>query len=631
MTTLDVDNHGPGTVFAAESQVFYNGDEFIEIRPVSADEFQACEETRFVPPTGEWDETARKLSENRLLVLLGDLGSGRRTAALQRLRGLCETSRIYELEPVWSRPRDQLLPPVTRGNGYLLDMSEPTPHQPRSEFCKQLLHWVQKQEIYLIVTTTPEVWGDDRWAAGAEGTVARLGSPDARLLVERELRAIGMASRVAILSDSAFEPIWKSKPKAEGACRLAKIITKKAPDTDLPTDIANEYLDWREWIDKQLPDNLDARALLWSCAFCDGGKRKSVLRMAENLRRKLGQKRTAADILSDRPASKRLEDAKIERSEDVVRLAPKQHGLPAAVRRHLWDEYEDQVEVLKDWIVTQVASLPFDDAERVVDAVLSLVIEYRDDDLLKKLRDALTGARRPLAVHALSRAALDPRFGAHVRGRLYTWLAHSPSQELVDLVAEVCGGAFGEQKPTMALVRLRRAALKSQPGSLALANAFTNLATHYPSQVLGAIKDWFADSSSRKAAINAFLALASREQGARIIFGVSAGGVAEPDFRDSLVSYFQAALADSAAKQAANSVMEEWKVLAEEGKLDKRTTVEAFGMALAPWIKDNVMQRFLPDSTQLDMNSFWGRVLAVGIQQTMSSVSPETNADVLEG
>ena len=53
----------------------------------------------------------------------------------------------------------------------------------------------------------------------------------------------------------------------------------------------------------------------------------------------------------------------------------------------------------------------------------------------------------------LSRAAIDPQFGAHVRASLYSWVKDSRSQ--ADLVAAVCG-QFGEQQPEAALVRLVR-------------------------------------------------------------------------------------------------------------------------------------------------------------------------------
>jgi hypothetical protein len=96
--------------------------------------------------------------------------------------------------------------------------------------------------------------------------------------------------RTAILDNPAFENIWKSAPKAEDARRLARLIFEGTDRS--PEEIADEYQGWREWIDKTLPDKkFGTRALMWAAAFCDGGQRKSVLLMSEDLRRRLHEDR----------------------------------------------------------------------------------------------------------------------------------------------------------------------------------------------------------------------------------------------------------------------------------------------------------------------------------------------------
>ncbi|WP_067823533.1 hypothetical protein [Actinomadura kijaniata] len=619
---MGVNVHDRATAFVAQTQIFQNGDDFIEIRPVPVGDFSSCAQERFVPPSGDWERTLDLLKQERLLVLVGERGSGRRTAALRRLRQACGIDPIHELEPVWSRPRAKLLPPVRPGYGYLLDLSDPTEQRPVDQFGGQLLQWAKDQQIFLVVITTQEVW-NGRWTHGANDVAVRIGSPDALRLTERELSINGHPDLVPLLQDPAFAPIWKSNPRAEDARRLARIIT--AASAADPGRIVAEYEDWRNWINDQLPATLGPRALLWASAFCDGGQRKSVMRMSEDLRRKLGERRTPADILGDSPASKRLKEAKIETEGDRVRLAPEQHGLAAAVRRHLWDEYEDQTNILKDWVVNQAATLEYEDAARVLDAVLDLVIQYRDDELLRSIRTTLTGERRPLAVRALSRAALDPQFGAHVRGRLYTWLA-SPSQETIDLVAEVCGDRFGIEKPDMALVRLRRAAQKSRPGSSALANAFTNLASHHPLQVLEAIRLWSTGTTWARAGNNAFLALASQDQGAEILYGRTGEHVGNPKFRKDLTRYFDTALGDPTTSQTAIEIMNVWAALVEQGRLDEEATVDVFAGAYAPRVQDPVIQRFLLASAHPGLDTFWGRVLTRALKLT-----PEAETDARTG
>lgn len=45
------------------------------------------------------------------------------------------------------------------------------------------------------------------------------------------------------------------------------------------------------------------RALLWSPAFCDGGNRKTILRMAQAFRFTVGHGRSPEEILAVRPSS----------------------------------------------------------------------------------------------------------------------------------------------------------------------------------------------------------------------------------------------------------------------------------------------------------------------------------------
>jgi hypothetical protein len=319
-------------------------------------------------------------------------------------------------------------------------------------------------------------------------------------------------------------------------------------------------------------------------------------------------------ILSDIPASQRLVDAEIKRDGDQALLSPTQHGLAAALRAYLWDEFEDPDlrEILTNWVVGQLGKLPLDDADRVANGLLDIVISYRDDSLLRALRDKLTGDRRPLAVRALSKAALDPRFGAHVRASLYDWVTTSKSQEVIGLVAEVCGSTFGEQRPGMALVRLGWAAQKSDPGSPALASALTDLAAIHPEDVLRSISKWFSEFDPPTAGINAFLALASRPQGAALLCRRAESASGHPVFRSELIEYFRRSLAEPTSYEAAISVLKAWEKFSAEGQIDPETAIGVLGVALVPVLRNHVTMRLYPGSWDLD--SFWGQAFSVAIR-----------------
>jgi hypothetical protein len=464
-------------------RINYFGDEFVEVSTIPRSAFNACREGRFVPPTGEWGSANKKLAAYRTLILAAEQGSGRRTAALKALSDYCAEDKILEVQCSWKRLRTELLPPPTRGYGYLLDLSESEGLSAETNFIGNLIQRVRQNDVFLIINTLDSKWSN-QLVEGHSDAIIRLHSPDARRLAESELRARGSHELINILANEKFKRIWESSPKAEDACRLARIIARQP---SLSADeIIEEYENWRVWIDKNLPVGLPSRSLMWSCAFCNEGRKQSILNMADDLRRETGENRTPSDALSEKPSSIRFAEAKIEPASERVRFPPGKRGLASAIRQHLWEEYADQRDILTAWIRKQIGSLPLDDAERVATSAMALAIERRDDALLRTFRDATVDRHPQLGISALSDAALDAKTGTHIRYQLYKWL-DSSSQNVIDFVAYVCGAEFGLKMPAGALVRLRWAAQSSPPGREAVTDAVNSIASRHPELVLSAI------------------------------------------------------------------------------------------------------------------------------------------------
>lgn len=613
----DLHLHDYANAYIAGTQIFNYGDsgDLIEMTPVPGTDLEACAAGRFVTPGGEWATAAGKLGEHGSLIITGDRGTGRRTAALWLLSHANKGGRIYELTPQWkNRPSLQAFRPLARpGTWYLMDMSdeiEDPPAPPAANFGKKLMDWAREHGLRMIVIAANDT-GAQSWAGSAGGAQVRLTSPDARELAVQELQAAGIQDH-GIIDDEAFTAIWKSKPRAEGACRLARLIAERGKRS--LQEIADEYRGWREWLSTEVPDGIGARTLLWSAAFCNGGQRRSVVRMSEQLRRKLGDPRPPQAILSDAPVSARLDAAKLEPKEDAtVSLPESKHGLDAALRAYLWDEFEDPElrGFLTQWLIELLAELPVEDAERVARGVLDIVVRFRDEELLKGLRDNFSDeTKRPIAVQTLASAALDPQFGAHVRARLYTWARTSKSQ--ADLVADVCGSTFGERMPGAALVRLGWAAQNSRPDSLALARALAAIAGKHPEAARTSIEKWFSDYDPPTAGLNAFLALASTRHGAQLLSGWADPDSGKDGYRDRLVSHLQLALAPASdTYEAAISVLQTWETLVSSGVLDSRNTVNLLGKALQPEFGNTLITRLYPGTW--DMNSFWGQVFTVAL------------------
>jgi hypothetical protein len=599
------------TAFVAHTQVFYYGEDFAEVSEVPEADLAPCAEGRFVPPDGQWQGAAGKLGHFGALIVISERGTGRRTAALRLLSGIRADGPIYELAPTWKRPSISILPSLP-GARCLLDMSEPTERPPSADFGKKLLDCAREKDLVLVVIAADET-GADRWADSAGNAAIRLRSPDARELAARELSlTVTGELRTAILNHPAFADIWLSAPKAADALRLVELIIEEPFRS--PEQIADEYRGWRSWIDDALREKkIGPRTLMWAAAFCDDGQRESVLRMSEDLRRKLKEDRGPAAVLSDTPASARLDEAGIKPNGDRVRLDPAHHGIAEALRLYLWREFEDPPlrDLLTKWLVAQLGELPPDDAERLARGVLDIVVRFRDDTLLRAVRDNLTGDKQPIAARLLSRAAVDPQFGVHVRSSLYNWAKDSRSQ--ADLVAAVCGGEFGEQLPGLALVRLGWAAQKSGPDSPALAAALASIATRHPAAVLESIAKWLDDKDRQTAGINAFLALASTSTGAVLLCERANPATGQAGFRDRLINWFQRSADESdTSYQATVSVFQEWQKLSADGTISSRIAIPVLGRGIEPALGKNPMRQLHPGFP--DMDSFWSQVFTIAIR-----------------
>jgi hypothetical protein len=210
MTERDLVLTGP--TYIGHNQTFNFGEELVEVGPVPVSDLEPCAPGRFADPTGEWDAAAIKLKEHRVVILRGQPGSGRRTAALRLLLGLCAPGRLHDLTPAWEQPRVSLLPPVHPEHGYVLDMTEPSEKWPENEFGTRLLDRARQSAIYLVVITTDEAWSG-RWTGSAQAAEVRFESPVARQLVTCQLRAAGAEHRLPLLDAQDFAGIWKSRPR----------------------------------------------------------------------------------------------------------------------------------------------------------------------------------------------------------------------------------------------------------------------------------------------------------------------------------------------------------------------------------------------------------------------------------
>lgn len=614
-TASHVQNVGPNsTGFQAEVQNFYSG-EFVRQQPVPLADLSASSNGRFVPPRDIeiWERTKSLLKSSGVVTLCASPGTGRRTAALHLLTTVISDSlKIIDLEPEWSKPDAKRLP-KEGSHGYILDLSD-MPQQPGPRFGQELLNYGNegiKNSYYLVILTTPEEWRGS-WKEETRHITVEHSSPDAKSLARQELRQLKSEHRIPWLDDDSYKKIWQSNPPAQETRRLARII-HEAKEND--KSIIDEFQGWSAHIDSLLtptkrgpgvPELISTRATVWAGALVNGGRKQSILHAADLLLNKLDFPREPLNILADATSSNRMTAASLVPLGDRVFHKPDKHDLAPAILKHLWEEFPTQLSTLRSWVISVAADqkIPEDDARIAVAALLNLSKEKRDNILIEDIAKKISEYRMPLAVEALTEAALDPTLGKYVRERLYRWVLHKPLPTVVDLVTQICGGKLAKQQPSIAITRLARAAVHAQYSSPSMVDAFRQLAETAPTEVTNALEAWLAEEPAKKHGLVAFLSLAGSTEGTSLLLGMAGnlGG------RQRFVRAWQQLIQNGESQNAANGQLDKWGTKAENGDLPSKKLMDLMAEVYEIEIFQSRLKRFFGQSLGSE-TSFWNEVL----------------------
>ncbi len=471
---------------------------------------------------------------------------------------------------------------------------------------------------YLVVLATPQSW-QGPWTEAARPFTIGLPSPDAKPLVDHELRRRGASHRISWLDDRAFEGIWESNPPAQDARRLAWII-QEAAERDDKSAIVDEFRGWHQHIGALLspsqqgpgePTLVATRSMVWAGALLHGGTKRSVIQAADMLLDNLKLPREPVDVLSDATSSRRLEAAHLTPNGDHVFHNTNKHDLAPAILRHLWEEFPTQRELLRTWAVAVAAdqSLPDNDARIVTRSLLNLATEVHDNTIIDSIGRDLAEHRRSLAVEVLTSAALDPEIGRYVRNRLYRWMTvKKPPAELVALVTEICGGELALRQPAIAVTRLARAATHSTYSSQPMVEAFAKLSEANPTEVAKALKTWLEEQQPKRHALVSFLALASSRVGARLLLDTTN----ERDGRARFVRAWQQLLKDDDAWEAADAQLTQWGSDAEKGELPGDQLIDLLADVYEPKMYRSSLKRFFARDEEFQQ-TFWGKILEAAV------------------
>lgn len=577
-----------------------NGDQAIPVPVTESDaDYKASQDGRFVPPrnTDQWETASKLLDEYGVIVFCAAQGTGRRTAAVRLLRTVTSPPpALFDLEPEWSKPSVRPLPKEA-GMGSILDLSD-LAEQPGERLGTDLVSYgaeLRKNNSFLVILATPADWYG-HWAEPTLPFTVRLESPDARALVTAEFRANYRGDRVAWLDRAEFAGIWKANPSARAAWRLADRLLQASGPEQIQA-IVNEFGNWHTEVEKLLSRNratrgdaqlLSTRVTVWAGALLHGGQRRSVIKAADDLLIRLGIERHPVNVLTDATTSSRLDAAEITRDGDRAFHDTQKEGLPAAILRHLWDEFPTQHELLRKWAIGIAAdrTVPEEDARLITTALWKLAAHRHDRAILDGLASDLKGPRRVLAVEALTKAAEDAEFGRYIRDRLRQWMdAKNPSDDKVDLVIEICAGTWGIQQPTLALTRLGKAAGHKTFGSPTVVNAFQQLALQRPDDVRKALDQWLTDAESRptdetlrRQTLGSFLALVSSDEGTDLILN----NTHDTEARLRIIHAWQKLLSTDDAVDAVVTQLSRWHERFHEDPDRREAVVDVLADIFAP-------------------------------------------------
>ncbi|MEU3862502.1 hypothetical protein AB0F03_35090 [Streptomyces sp. NPDC028722] len=462
---------------------------------------------------------SRPYGKSHVLVLCGEVGTGRRTAALHALRKAgVPRKQISWLILDWDQPRTEQIPHA-EGRAYILDLTD---YRDLSEDFYTGLADYQKQaqadDAVLVILADPNGWNP---RALATVPTVHLARPSALKVAEAHLRHLAAGRMDWLTHDPLNDLLAPEAPASDGA-RLARLIAEAKDDDQ--SAVGKQFTDWQKhletWFERHsAPGDLQERALLIAAALLDGAPAAVVLGAADQLFTQVGGELPRGGALSGRDLDKRLDAIDASYTDDEgISLEEKQRGLSAAALKYVWRQRPQLRPVLLEWAsrISAPNKIAVRHLQRIADCLVPLALLPGGSTVLSVARRWIETdrvAHRQLAIHILETMALHPVAGVAVRKQLYDWAQQkTASEQLTTAVAEVCAGELGQRYPRVALTRLRLLASRDDDQARdAVADAVRTLASALEQRVLvlSEIVEWAesSDSTIRKAGAGTFLAL----------------------------------------------------------------------------------------------------------------------------
>ncbi|MFJ7275141.1 hypothetical protein [Kitasatospora sp. NPDC098663] len=520
-----------------------------------------------------------------LAVIDGTAGLGKRSVGLRALWEVAQKVRvdgeeplaIQEVSPDWEDPDspDATLLPAQPGTVYLLDVAaEMSGWRNRQTVAGQLLAHAQALRdvgSFLVVVTAEHTWPESSPGLAAVVTHA-ITRPPALTVARKHLELLHRkAERLHLLNSSpageATHLLTAGSSPADAA-RLARLL---ATADDSPAGVRtaiDTFLQWRHQVQKVFEttdDNPDDRALLIAGVFLDGHDALSVQDAARALL-KDNRKTDVRTILTGPDLRARLESVGAQVRGRTVSFDYRP-GYTLSVVLHLWQQRADIHPHLLEWLdaMIQPKQPGADRIAAISDLLVALATAENDIRVIDRFHTWIDSGpdsteHRDLIARILGIAAESDPLGATVRARLLAW-AQEPSPAVATTIAKVCQGAFADQYPRQALVRLRHVLDRPEKDeAVATAQeALRDIATregHLP-RVWATVLKW-ATERKHLAGHRAFLALLDPTTDTRVLQALLTSAQNDTGVKEALVRGWSAALADDRVVAESKHLLTAW-------------------------------------------------------------------------
>ncbi|MFD6080432.1 hypothetical protein ACFWG5_33175 [Streptomyces hydrogenans] len=539
-------------------------------------------EYAFVDPAGPtgagqtaWavSRLTRPHERSHTLVLSGERGTGRRTAALHvLLKAGVDRERLRWLVLDWDQPRTEQIP-HTPGHGFVLDLTEYS--RLDDDFYTGLGDYQKAAHddgAFLVILTDEGTWNPQTLTTAP---IAHLRRPPAQQVAESHLRHRA-PDRLDWLASPPFDTLLTDASQASDAARLAGLIAEA--DEAGRDAVKQQFTDWRKHLENWFTthssaDDLRERALLVAAALLEDAPADIVLEAADKLFERVGGELPPGGPLAGRDLRVRLQavNASVV-GEECISLDEERHGLAEAVLKYVWQQRPQLRKVLLEWAsqLSAPKGIAVRHIGRIADRLVQLSLLPGGSTVQSVMSEWIETGRtkhRQLAIGVLETMALHPDTGPGVRGWLYDWAKKTTgSGELVSAVAEICAGRLGEKYPRIALTRLRILAERNDDlAGKAVADAVRTLASAPERHLLvvSEIVQWAesADRATRKAGASTFLALTDlTDTSALPLFSTRqrAEDPAAAGIEDLLIRGWQAAIEESSTAAQAHIRLAGW-------------------------------------------------------------------------